>query len=109
MNIELKAGERKVPTYTLELTAETYEELSGGLQGILAVSTAIKAIIPPHQAARLETCLARSLGAIGMIEVVREEPTDPEPTPEDRKLEAAERKHDELIDQSLLDQRGGRA
>ncbi len=94
MTIELKAEERKAPTYTLELTAETYEELSGGLQGIRAVTTAIKAIIPPHQAQRLETCLARSLGAIGMIEVVRE---DPEPTPEDRKLEAAERRYDERV------------
>jgi hypothetical protein len=95
MSIELKAEERKPsPGFTLELTAETYEELSGGLQGIRTVTGAITGMIPSHLAERLETCLARSLGAIGMIKVVRE---DPEPTPEERKLELEERRYDERV------------
>lgn len=66
--------------YTLELTAETYEELSSGLAGIRAVTNAIKAIIPPYQAERLEACLAKSMGAIGMMEVARRDMLDHSPT-----------------------------
>jgi hypothetical protein len=99
MSINLMSEERKAPAYTLELSAETYEELSGALQGIRAVTASIKAIIPPHFTERLEACLAKSMGAIGMIAVVREE--ERSPTLEEIELEQAEARYDSRVQGGL--------
>jgi hypothetical protein len=74
MNIELHPEERKAPSYTLELSAETYQELESNLGGIRTIANAIKAIIPPHMAERLEACITKSMGAIGMIAAMKEPP-----------------------------------
>ena len=101
MNIELHPEERKAPSYTLELSAETYQELESNLGGIRTVAGAIKAIIPPHMAERLEACTAKCLAAIGTIEVPPEEGRAP--TLEEIELEMAERRHDERVQGGLED------
>jgi glucose-6-phosphate 1-dehydrogenase len=77
MTVEL-ASEERAPGYTLELTAETFAQMQEGLTAINTVTTAIHAMIPSHLAEMLDRGLAKSLGAIGMIEVVREEPVGTE-------------------------------
>lgn len=64
-------------TETLEVPSAVFSGLRDNLNGIRSVAGAIRAIIPPDMAARLDLLTEKSITALGAIEVVRE-PSDDE-------------------------------
>lgn len=90
--------------WILEVSGEVYNELSTLLRGALSVSGAIKEIIPPHLALRLEGNLAKALSTLGRIEIrgfAGEPDSEREYDPVAIHNELLDRVHDQRVDREL--------